>query len=1082
MERITASRAGIWPDRGADTGETVDSAAVHLPSAGESIPGAPKVAGYEVLGELGHGGMGVVYRVRQQSLNRLVALKIMRPGSLATGAELERFHHEAKALAELDHPGIVPILDIGEADGRPYFTMKLIEGGSLAGCLDHFVGNPRLAVEVLVRIADAVHHANARGILHRDLKPSNVLLDADGRPHITDFGLARHLVADASLTHSREVLGTPGYMAPEQASCPKRSVSPAIDVYGLGAIFYTLLTRRQPFQGATVLDVLEQVKSHDPDPPSRSNRLVKRDLEAICLKCLEKEPHRRYASADALADDLRRWLSGQPTVARPLGPAGRAWRWCRRNPLLGAVSVVAAVALGAALVLAVGFVLLSSSAAAGLRWEQEQTQVQLKKAQRLSADLALGKALSLSEQGEVARGMLWLAHSLEIATDAGADDLERVIRLNLAGWRRRLPPLRASLPHPANVNAVAFSPDGRTVLTGSRDGTARFWDATTGAARAVSLHHPGPVVAVAFCPKDGQTVLTGSTDGTARLWDVATGKELREFPGHEREVRAVAFSPDGERVLTASIDKTARLWDAGTGECLHRLAHEGEVWAAAFSPDGKTVLTGGSDHMARLWEVATGKEIRTFKGHWGSVHAVAFRPRGKTILTGGADLTARLWDVATGDSLVLPHQGDVWGVAFSPDGKTILTGGFDRTARLWDADTAKIVGTPLYHQSQVWAVAFSPDGHVLLTGSGKPQAPSGEARLYEVPRGEAFRDLCNHPQGVQAAAFSPDGRRVLTGGRDQTARLWEAATGKEIHPFRGHGGEVVAVAWRHDGRAIVTGSTDGTARLWDVSSGAEVLKLTGHRGEVRAAAFSPDGKRVLTGSYDDTVRLWSADTGKELHRLEGPAEDLLRIRAVAFSPDGKTVLTGGMGGTARVWDVPTGKLLGPSFQHQDTITAAAFGPDSRLVLTGSMDGTAGLRDAATGNPSTPLLPHQAKVWAVAFSPDGRTVATGGADGATRLWDADTGIRLGPLLRQKLEVRAVAFNPDGKTILAGSLDGTVRQWEMAAPLQGDAERIVLWAQVITGKELGPYGDALWLDAETWHQRKQRLHEVGGPPPP
>jgi serine/threonine-protein kinase len=293
---------------------------------------------YELLEEIGAGGMGVVYKARQKSLHRLVALKMIRAGGLACRADVQRFRTEAEAAASLDHPHIVPIYDVGELEGQPYFTMKLVTGHRLAEQLPRFLTDPRASARLLIAVAQAVHHAHQRGILHRDLKPSNILLDAEGRPHVTDFGLAKRLEVDSSLTQSGLLVGTPSYMAPEQATAQRGAITTATDVYGLGAVMYVLLTGCPPFRGDSVLDTLEQVKQREPEPPSASNRLVDRDLETICLKCLQKEPRDRYVSALALAEDLEHWLAGEPIMARPISRRERFWRWCRRNPTLSILS------------------------------------------------------------------------------------------------------------------------------------------------------------------------------------------------------------------------------------------------------------------------------------------------------------------------------------------------------------------------------------------------------------------------------------------------------------------------------------------------------------------------------------------------------------------------------------------------------------------------------------------------------------------------------------------------------------------------------------------------------------------------
>jgi WD40 repeat protein/tetratricopeptide (TPR) repeat protein len=420
---------------------------------------------------------------------------------------------------------------------------------------------------------------------------------------------------------------------------------------------------------------------------------------------------------------------------------------------------------------------------------------------------------------------------------------------------------------------VAYSPDGRTALTGGEDGTARLWDAATGQPIGEPLEHHSPVYTVAFSP-DGQSALTGSNDGVARLWDAATGQPIGRPLEHRGAVVSLAFSRDGKSALTGSNDGVARLWDAATGQSIGRpIEHRGAVRGVAYSPDGKTLLTGSWDGAARLWDAATGRPLGEPLRHQGRVLSVAFGPGGKGVLTGSDDGMARLWDVSTGRPLGRPlrHQGEVLAVAFDPGGKAILTGNGDGTARLWNVATAQPIGSPLSHQGPVHAVAFSPDGKTLLTGSW-----DGAAQLWDAATGQPIRGAFRHKGPVFAVAFSPDGRTILTGSEDQSARLWDAATGRPLgRPLRHHG-HVLALAYSPDGRTILTGSADRTARLWDAATGQPLGKSLHHQGVVCAVAYSPDAKTILTGSWDGTARLWDAPAPlpDDLPRLSARVETL----------------------------------------------------------------------------------------------------------------------------------------------------------------------------------------------------------------
>jgi WD40 repeat protein len=582
------------------------------------------------------------------------------------------------------------------------------------------------------------------------------------------------------------------------------------------------------------------------------------------------------------------------------------------------------------------------------------------------------------------------------------------------------------LGHSNLVNSVSFSPDGRFILTGSSDHTAKLWDARTGVEIRTFSGHSYGVEAVAFSP-DGRNVLTGSLDDTAKLWDARTGVEIRTFSGHTSQISSATFSPDGRNVLTGSWDDTAKLWDAQTGVEIRTFSgHSSFVMSVAFSPDGGSALTGSEDGTAKLWDIQSGAVIRTFSGHSEGVDSIAFSSDGRFALTGSKDKTAKLWDIQSGAIIraFSGHSDWITSVSFSPDGGYVLTGSTDNTAKLWEARTGAEIRA-FSHPGPVVSVLFSPDGRYVLT-------VSGTARLWDAQTGTMIRTFSGHSESVFSVSFSPDGRYVLTGlgnmfkaSSGNTASLWDAQTGAEIRALSGHLKGINSAAFSHDGRFVLTGSSDKTAKLWDAQTGAEIRTLSGHSEGINSAAFSYDGRFVLTGSYDNTAKLWDAQTGAEIRTFSGHSSN---VESVAFSPDGRYVLTGSWDNTAKLWDAWTGAEIRTFSGYSHWIVSVAFSPDGRYVLIGSWDNTAKLWDAQTGVEIRTFSGHSDSVNSVAFSRDGRYVLTGSYDNTAKLWDAQTGAEIRTFSAHSHQVESAAFSPDGRCVLTGSLDGTTRFWD------------------------------------------------------
>ncbi len=736
----------------------------------------------------------------------------------------ERFLREARAAAVLSHPNIIAVHEAGEVGPVCYIAAEYCPGVTLAAWLKGRTSPVpvRDAAGFMLTLAQAVQHAHERGVLHRDLKPSNIMLQGTGNgqtgsdrdhrlistvPKITDFSLAKFFQEeDAGQTHSGAIVGTPQYMPPEQARGKVKAVGPAADVYSLGAVLYELLSGRPPFNGETSLATIQQVLEDEPLPLRRLNANVPRNLEVVCLRCLEKEPQRRYTSAAALAEDLGRFLADRPILARPAGSLELAGRWCRRNRALAVASAVAVAGLfGIASVASIAAVSLGRSAT-NLR-----ETLRLSEEHRLNSELRLAESYlkrgrTLADQGNGTAAMLFMARALELAprNDAG---LERAIRAHIGslGVRLHRPSFvqdpggqvskvalssdgttvacsrtdgallvwstrsgsraRELLGHRSVAKALALTRNGRTLISGSDDGTTRFWDVPTGRLIAGPLRHGSTYVSSVAISPDGRTAVSGYGDGAARLWDVSAGRPIGEPILHREKVVGIAFDRDGKVVLTYGGDFFARLWDATTGRPIEpALEHRLWVRFAAFSGDGRIVLTGSEDHTARLWERESGNPIGNPLPHADTVRIVTFNPAGTSIATGGADGIARIWDVATTEPVGSPllHQQAVSSVAFNTDGSILATGSDDQTVRIWDARSGEPIGPPLQHAGQVWGIAFSPDGRLLSWG------PDDPVRLWQVAADTPADTPLRHDHPVSAVAFSPDGRMLVTGTSEAT--------------------------------------------------------------------------------------------------------------------------------------------------------------------------------------------------------------------------------------------------------------------------------------------------------------------------
>ncbi len=984
----------------------------------------PSIPGYTFQRQLGRGSMGVVYLARQERLQRLVAVKVVVAGfDLPQAAAIVRA--EAAVIARLKHPNIVQVYEIGEDDGEPFLTIEYVDGESLRERLLKERLPQRQAVELIEQLARAIHHAHTNGVVHRDLKPANILLvNSAGEliPKISDFGLAKVLDTLQEQTGIGMVLGTPKYMAPEQAEGRSAEIGPATDVYALGAILFELLAGRAPFESASSLKLMQAISHHEVRFPLAAYQSVSADLQAICLKCLEKLPARRYASALELADDIRRFLDDFPVLARRPARLELVTKFIRRNPSFSTSIAVVFASLIAASIIIVTF---------AIRESQARARAELL-AKKESEALASVEALREMERRNVYWANLHLAqkawqgnrldhmrqHLNQIApTSSNKEDLRGFEWYYL--WRLSSPTSLTLNGH-YGASKVAFNPSGQLLATPSSSGDVRFFNSQTGELE-FALPASQRVMDIAFSP-DGSKAAVADREFKISLWDLNSRKILRVLQGHGHSIRSIAFSPDNQQLISADEVERVVAWNANSGQQVWSIQRPDlYVSDIEFDRYGERLVIGCGLGNVVIVNAKDGLELLTIKAHSRWVTGVAFSPDGEHVASCSEDRKAKLWSLADSEMAIeiVGHEDVVTAVAFSHDGQTIGTASNDGTVRLWDAKTGQHRTSLVGHSNWVRSVTFSADDSLVASSS-----TDGTVRIWKPDLEWEIRTLTLKDNPVTSIAFSPEGDALFIGGHDGEIAVKDVKSGDSCRKIGAHGLPIRHISLNEDGSKVATSSDDHTIKIWDTQNGEELVVLEGHTTTVNSALFLAQDKQIASASYDGTIRIWDAATGKQLHMMQLGTPQL----AIACSPDGRLLASTGTP-NVEIWDTSNWTKIAVLEGQNYALAALAFSADGELLAAGSTDRTIRIWDLKTGKELNRINGHTNVVTCVRFSQGNRRIVSGSQDGTVRIWETSSGRELLTLKNNSDWVNCVSFDPSERIIASASSDGTVKLIEL-----------------------------------------------------
>jgi len=1069
---------------------TDSSAGTADPLASVQAPdGRLRIGNYQILQEIGRGGMGVVYKARQANLSRIVALKMILAGEHSGLRERARLRNEAQAAAQLMHPNVVQIFEIGEHQGLPFLAMEYVAGGNLTRTLRAMPQAFRWSARLTETMARAIHVAHQRGIVHRDLNPSNILIALDGTPKISDFGLAKFLVDDKGLSLSGVILGTPSYMAPEQVSGNGQTIGPGTDVYALGALLYEMLTGAAPFRGFTPMETLCQVMEAELVPPSRLRHGVPEDLETICLKCLDRDPARRYSSAEDLAEDLRRYQENQPVRAHRTSKCRQALQWTRRQPmaarLLGLCSLLLFTLLG--VVIAYSLYVTEQNRVSERAWsraiklkneiaiERDKFSYEASTARRRTYDAQLFQVKQSIESGQIELAQELFQPVLEnfaaTAKDPAGFELQYLNRLiERAAWLLE--------GHGAKVSCLAVSRREGTLVSGDSSGQVIVWDLDRKIPRYCQGKHNAPVCKVAIVAGEetrrgtiASLIAQGGKSVELKLWDTATGALITTLHTGSLQDPDIQFSPDGSLLTLCGLapddhGEQSYSWKLNSASPPDKpSATIPGTFKQAFSPDGKLLAAGGCDGTVRLHVMADLGSVHRppalEQRPGGRVTALAFSRDGSRLAAGRQDRGLTVWEVATGRIFAhyTDQDGPVVFVDFCLDGKALV--GCEGTTVLWTRPLDQPGPRRLLPgvESQINSVCLSSDGRLLAAA-----ARNQPVIIWNLSAGTKERFYLANNRSVDQVEFTPDNKSLILGCKDRQIRVWRFLDTPDLkRSLAGHQKEAWALTFSPDGSLLASGSDDHTIKLWDVDSERELLTLTGHSQTVTALAFFHEGDRLASVSLDGKVILWDLTrTGPDRRQVLASSSVLHayddRLRAVSVSSDDQHLAAAGSKGLIHICDVAEREVQFDLAGHTGPVYALAYSTNPWVLASASADRTVRWWDpnsgAEIGNDKRPFT---GDMRSVAFSTDGLMMAAGGDPRNVTLWSMNSWEVTRTMTGHPLTVRSVAFSPDFKTIATGCDDEKVRLWDTVTGQQfyallGHTDRINAVAFSPDGKTL------------------------------